>query len=305
MDDTPNLARSHVSLDRIRPGPAIRSGLDDAHIARIADVADRWPPVVLQTGTYVLIDGAHRIEAARRNGATTIEADFVDLDDGELLAVRAERNSAHGLTLSLDERRAIAFDLLAQQRWSDGRIADATGLNRSTITRYREKTIPGGADHDLETGTRQGKDGKHYPRDATARRERALRTMAENPDRPLTTVAEQAGLSLSTIYRLRDQQPGPTRTDDQAHDAEADQSPERRGVLAQLISWLVSLLTGLLPRRKSTLNPRGDAGTAACQGPDRRHGVGSPEDPAGCRARCRRDRSASVSPPGPEQREPP
>ena len=254
MDDTPNPARSHVSLDRIRPGPAIRSGLDDAHIARIADVADRWPPVVLQTGTYVLIDGAHRIEAARRNGATTIKAVFLDVDDGELLAVRAERNAAHGLTLSLDERRAIAFDLLAQQRWSDGRIADATGLNRSTITRYREKSVPGGADHHLETGTRQGKDGKHYPVDAAVRRERALTIMAQEPDRPMTEVAEEVGLSLSTIYKLRDQQPEPELPGYQPPHDQTDSRAGRGGLLALLIRWLVSRLTGLIPRRRRTRN---------------------------------------------------
>ena len=250
MDDTPNLARSHVSLDRICPGPAIRSGLDDAHIARIADVADRWPPVVLQTGTHVLIDGAHRIEAARRNGATTIAAVFVDVDDSELLAVRAERNAAHGLPLSLDERRAIALGLLAQQRWSNGRIASASGLSRRTIGRYREETFPGGAEHHLETGTRLGLDGKHYPVDTDARRERAQTILAQQPDRPVTAVAEEVGLSLSTIYELRKKQPEREPTGDQPQDVQADPSPGRRGLLARLISWLVSRLAGLLPRSR-------------------------------------------------------
>ena len=64
-----------MSIDALRIGGGARSGgLDEGHVALLMESVDHWPPVVVWSDDCLVIDGAHRVEAARRLGRPTIWA---------------------------------------------------------------------------------------------------------------------------------------------------------------------------------------------------------------------------------------
>src|SRR5579859_1962136 len=70
-----------VPVGELTPGPYLRQGgTNAAHVRLLADAADssQLPPVLVQENGWRLIDGAHRLQAARLRGDRTIRARFVD-----------------------------------------------------------------------------------------------------------------------------------------------------------------------------------------------------------------------------------
>src|ERR1022692_4411066 len=66
-------------------------GLDAAHAERLAEVEGELPPILVQRSTMRVIDGMHRLGAARIRGHEKILVQFVDCDefDAFLVAVAA------------------------------------------------------------------------------------------------------------------------------------------------------------------------------------------------------------------------
>ncbi len=60
-----------------------------------------------------VIDGLHRMRAARLRGDQTIEVQYFTGDDDAAFLLAVEANTAHGLPLSLSERKAAAVRLIA------------------------------------------------------------------------------------------------------------------------------------------------------------------------------------------------
>ncbi len=48
--------------------------VDQDHVAMLAEVLDRLPPIVVDERTMTVIDGVHRLEASRRMGRTEVRA---------------------------------------------------------------------------------------------------------------------------------------------------------------------------------------------------------------------------------------
>src|SRR5690606_18762449 len=100
---------------------------------------DEVPPVIVRetAGGWSLIDGQHRLSAAKLEQRETIRAIVVALSDAEALEAAVKANTSHGKALTLSERKAAAAQLIAETDWSDRRIAAACGLHRVTVGKAR------------------------------------------------------------------------------------------------------------------------------------------------------------------------
>ncbi|WP_205718752.1 ParB/RepB/Spo0J family partition protein [Actinomadura sp. WMMA1423] len=198
--------------------PLRRGGTSSTHVQLLNDAAGsaELPPILIQQDGCRVIDGLHRLEAARIRGDATIKARFLDCTDSEALILAMKTNSAHGLPLARADRLAGAQHVLAAHPdWSDRAIAAITGLSAKTIASLRGRS--GDASH--LTGKRLGRDGRRRPIAAGEGRRRAAEYISAHPDAPLRQVARETDVSLGTVHdvsaRLRrgaDPQPGERRT---------------------------------------------------------------------------------------------
>ena len=175
-----------VAIDTLRDGPDLRA-LDDAHIERLTEVLDDLPPVIVEATTGAVIDGKHRVEAARRRRRLHVDARLVQLAPGEALAAAAHLNSRHGLPLTMEEKKTAAHRLLQEDpSRSNGLVGRLVGLSPSTIGRIRSRS--GWSVANLN-GARMGVDGKTYPTDGDQRRRDVERLLCAQPGRSLRSIA--------------------------------------------------------------------------------------------------------------------
>lgn len=117
------------------------SGLSEQHVQLLleSDPAT-WPPLLVRPndeGSYDLIDGFHRYEAAQRLGLTELPC-HIDPEADYFTGVTA--NSAHGLPLNRADRKAAARWLLHHQpELSFREIGRRVGLNHETVKRALEE----------------------------------------------------------------------------------------------------------------------------------------------------------------------
>src|SRR5438477_11495760 len=140
MSSASGLDEVDLALSDLRPAPSRRAnGLDPTHVALLADMPDRWPPIVVRRADSTVIDGQHRVSAARSLGLTHVRAVLFDgsSDDAYVEFVRC--NVGHGLPLSLEERRAAVRHILCTHAdRSDRGIAAVCGVSPKTVARLRE-----------------------------------------------------------------------------------------------------------------------------------------------------------------------
>jgi ParB-like chromosome segregation protein Spo0J len=210
-----------LSISWIQPGEGVRSGgLDERHVLLLMETADQWPPIVVWGEQCRLIDGAHRVEAARRLGLSTIAAvRFLGTAD-EAFVESVRRNVEHGLPLPVVDRRRAALRVLRRHgEWSDRRVGFVCGLSGKTIARMRrEHSMSEGRCDGVVLGMdrRVGRDGKARPVQSGEVRERIKRALEENPGGSLRVLAAMAGASPETVRTVRarlaghDRPPSPT-----------------------------------------------------------------------------------------------
>jgi ParB-like chromosome segregation protein Spo0J len=188
-----------LAVESLRCVPMRERGLDEGHVAALAELDGDWAPIVVRRDDRVVIDGQHRVAAARRTGRAELPAVFFDGsgDDGYVEFVR--RNVVHGLPLSLDERRHAARRILrSHPEWSDRSIAAVCGLAPKTVARLREC----GATTTAAAG-RIGRDGRVRPVDAAGIRRRIVAELKRNPDASLRAIAKVVGASPETVRTVR------------------------------------------------------------------------------------------------------
>ncbi|WP_448321795.1 ParB/RepB/Spo0J family partition protein [Streptomyces sp. CO7] len=189
-----------VPLDTLTVGESPRSaGKDAEHIARLAETEEQLPPILVERGTLRVIDGVHRLAAARLRGRRTISVRFFDgsADDAFLRGVEA--NVTHGLPLSQADRCAAAARIVATHpHLSDRSIARASGLGAKTVASIRRRS---GAES--RESVRVGRDGRVRPLSSVEGRQRAAEVLAENPQASLREVARIAGVSPMTVSDVR------------------------------------------------------------------------------------------------------
>ncbi|WP_406841048.1 ParB/RepB/Spo0J family partition protein [Streptomyces sp. AHU1] len=189
-----------VLVNMLSAGMSLRqSGTDAAHIRLLADAAGsvELPPILVQIDGYRVIDGLHRLEAAKLRGDSSIRARFVDCSNSEALVIAMKANGSHGLPLSRSDRMSGAQRVLSSHPdWSDRAVARITGLSAKTIASLREKS---GEATPLD-GKRIGQDGRRRPVGPGEGRLRAAEYIAAHPDAPLRQVARETDVSLGTVH---------------------------------------------------------------------------------------------------------
>lgn len=175
------------------------TGADLDHVRALA-AAGGLPPIIVHRPTMRVIDGLHRLEAARLRGQETIAVRFFEgpEEDAFVLAVRA--NVAHGLPLPLaDRKRAASRILVAHPQWSTRMVAAAAGISSGTVAEIRRGTLGEPGEHDV----RIGHDGKVRPINAARGRRIATELIVEHPELSLRQIARAAGVSPETVRTLR------------------------------------------------------------------------------------------------------
>lgn len=194
-------ARYEVSIDQLLPADSPRSqGEDRRHIVRLAESESALPPILVHRSTMRVIDGMHRLRAARAQGRDKIEVVFFDGSPAEAFLRGVEMNTTHGLPLTLLDRKAAAERIIeTMPDLSDRAIAAATGLAARTVATIRSRStadIP-------QSKTRIGADGRRRPLDPAQRRQRVAELLADSPDMPLRALAAAAEVSISTAHAIR------------------------------------------------------------------------------------------------------
>ncbi|WP_327000775.1 ParB/RepB/Spo0J family partition protein [Dactylosporangium sp. NBC_01737] len=190
-----------------------------------------------------VIDGMHRLRAAKMRGDETISTRFFEGDDREAFLLSVEANIRHGLPLSRADREAAARRILVLYwQWSDRAVAAVAGLSPTTVSAIRGRLdLP--AEHESR---RMGRDGRVRPRDGSAGRRRAGAAIARRPDAPLRAIAEEAGVSVGTARDVRarlraGQDPVPATARVAAGDGgtslDGGSEPPRRRTAGRTVDW--------------------------------------------------------------------
>ncbi|MGY3676407.1 ParB/RepB/Spo0J family partition protein [Streptomyces sp. TE33382] len=221
---------SSVPISMLLPGESPRShGVDQQHVARLADLDIRLPPLVVRRSDMRVIDGMHRLLAALIRGRETIEVEFFEgsVEDAFLRGVEA--NVAHGLPLSLADRRAAASRIIASHpQMSDRAVARISGLGAKAVASIRRRST--GAEQRLNA--RIGRDGRIRPLSYAEGRLRAAEVMDADPKASLREVARIAGISPATASDVRKRiQAGkpPTKSEPQSAETSKASAPPANG----------------------------------------------------------------------------
>lgn len=176
------------------------AGVDAGWALALAELETQLPPILVHRPTMAVIDGLHRLRAARLMRREHITARFFDgsQDDAALLAVLM--NVSQGRPLSTADRVAAAGRIVAAHpHWSDRAIAVVAGLSAKKVGEIRLR-----ADGLPRCERRVGLDGRARPLSAAAGREAAGRLLTADPTASLRTVGRQAGISPATVADVRD-----------------------------------------------------------------------------------------------------
>ncbi|SOE10446.1 ParB-like nuclease domain-containing protein [Streptomyces sp. 2323.1] len=146
-----------IPIQSILPADSPRSaGSDSAHAWLLAKSDAELPPIILQWPSMRVIDGMHRLEAARIRGESTVRARFFEGDAEEAFILAVETNTKHGLPLTLADRKAAALRIVkAHPHLSDRAVAAKVGLAHKTVGAIRRSSgdVP-------QLTARVGRDGR-------------------------------------------------------------------------------------------------------------------------------------------------
>jgi hypothetical protein len=229
-------------------------GEDSAHTKLLAETDATLPPILVHRATMRVIDGLHRVRAAQVKGETTIATQFYDGREDAAFVLAVERNVAHGLPLSLADRKAAAARIInSHPDWSDRSIAASTGLADRTVQAIRQRSTAESTQSNAQVARsnraeRIGRDGRVRPLNSAEGRHRASQLIAEQPTIALRTVAKAAGVSLGTAHDVRERMrrgEDPVLTKQQVAALSARPWRPHRSVIESSTRNLRSMLDGL------------------------------------------------------------
>ncbi|MFF8957873.1 streptomycin biosynthesis protein [Streptomyces sp. NPDC014894] len=186
------------------------------HVEILATAHEELPPIIVHRPTLRVIDGMHRLKAARLRRRPTIGVRFFDGDEADAFVVAVSMNIAHGLPLSLaDRKRAAERIMTSHPQWSDRMVASVTGIAARTVAGMR-KRVPGA---EPLGSARIGQDGRVRPINRAVGRRLAGDLMTRNPELSLRQIAQAAGISPETARDVRNrlsrgEDPVPGQRDD-------------------------------------------------------------------------------------------
>jgi ParB-like chromosome segregation protein Spo0J len=189
-----------VDIATLKAGIVLRfDGEDQEHARSLASRLDDCPAILVEKSTMTVIDGAHRVLAARMLGRETIVVRYFTGDHEEAFVEAVKANVAHGKPLTLAEREAAAKTVLAiHNDWSNRLLAHACGLSDKTIGRLRETTaeVP-------QSTTRIGRDGRRRPTDTRVLRTEIATALRVQPDARPDDLARSLSTSPATVRDVR------------------------------------------------------------------------------------------------------
>ncbi len=202
-DDASDL--TFVPLKDLHFGEGVRdNAVDEEQLLRLMELGGRWVPILVWRDHNTVLDGVHRVEAARRLGLDSIAVTWFCGSSEQAFIEAVVRNVQHGLPLTMAERlRAAGRILRDHSEWSDRRIAAICAVSDKTVARLRG-TIPHGAFVPPEpVATRVGRDGKRRPAQSMQKRAHVEEVLRQNPGAPLRTIAAATGVSPETVRGVR------------------------------------------------------------------------------------------------------
>jgi ParB-like nuclease family protein len=190
-----------VPVESLRGADSPRlAGENIDHVLVLNETEATFPPILVHRATMRVIDGMHRLRAARLRGDDRIEVRFFDGNEEDAFVHAVAANIAHGLPLSLPDRTAAAARIVSSHtHWSDRRIAEITGLAATTVGSIRRRSN----DVFTQSNIRVGRDMRARPVNNSSGRALAGELMTQSPDLPLRQVAKAAGISVSTAHDVR------------------------------------------------------------------------------------------------------
>lgn len=170
------------------------------HIRTLACSDAVLPPIVVHRPSMRVIDGMHRLAAARRRNQEEIDAQFFDGGENDVFALSVDLNTKHGLPLTRADRGAAATRIIrSHPHWSDRMIAGIVGLSPKTVGSIRRRS-PG----ELPAArARIGRDGRTRPIDGAECRRATSEFVIGNPGATLREIAERVGVSITTAQDVR------------------------------------------------------------------------------------------------------
>jgi ParB-like chromosome segregation protein Spo0J len=146
-----------------------------------------------------VIDGVHRLLAARLLSRKTISVQFFDGTHDEALVEAVRSNVAHGKPLTLSEREAATTNILRlHPDWSNRRIGDVCGLSDKTVDRLRKAgaEIP-------QLSVRVGRDGRLRRTDSQEVRHEIAEALKAKPSTGVRELAQSLATSPATVRDVR------------------------------------------------------------------------------------------------------
>ena len=185
---TPGEDTEQVDLKRLKLGLSPRFGEQDVDHARaLAFRLDDCPPILVERSTSTVIDGVHRVLAARMLNRATVPVRYFEGTHEEAFVEAVKANVTHGKPLTLAEREAAARKLLGMHNdWSNRLVGDVCGLSDKTVGRLRKTTaeLP-------QLSVRMGRDGRHRPIDSNPLRKQIATVLRAKPDASPEEVARK------------------------------------------------------------------------------------------------------------------
>ncbi|GAA1027643.1 ParB N-terminal domain-containing protein [Amycolatopsis albidoflavus] len=176
------------------------AALDADHLRKLRESEASLPPIVVHRATMRVVDGWHRLHAAKSRGDTTIAAVFFEGTFEEAFVLSVKINSAHGLPLSLADRKVAAERILSwYPNWSDRSIAAIAGISHTTVAAVRGRSI---GKSGQSTG-RIARNGAVYRSKVPQGRRRAAELFVADPGASARKVAQAAGISTTTAKDVR------------------------------------------------------------------------------------------------------
>lgn len=208
-------ASSRVKIADLRFGSSPRlGGADSEHALLLVGIVEPLPPILVDRQTMTVIDGMHRVLAARLRGDRDIAVELFDGSPEEAYIQSVKANIAHGKPLTLKERKLAAARILAiRAAWSDRVIAEICGLSPKTVAVIRRQATVEPA----QSRGRMGRDGRMRPLDSSTARQRTAELIQAAPSASLRSIARQVGLSVGTVRDVharvvRGEPPVPSRS---------------------------------------------------------------------------------------------
>lgn len=118
----------------LMPELSPRKGLAEETVIRYMESFESLPPVRVQRGSNVLVDGYHRVEAAVRLGLEHVPVDEEPIPDDELKMVAGLANTQHGQPLTRQERNSLAVALVRNYGKLREEVGQLLGMSASAVT---------------------------------------------------------------------------------------------------------------------------------------------------------------------------